>query len=284
MTDSQDPMIHEDALPGHESGLEPKPEWAPRYAGSGRLAGKVALITGADSGIGRAVAALYAREGADVAILYLSEHDDAGRTADIVRGEGRRAITIAGDIGDKAFCDRAVAETIEKLGQIDIFVNNAGEQHPDKDITDITEEQLRRTFQTNIFGMFFLTQAVRPHLRQGAAIINCTSVTMYQGSKELLDYSSTKGAITAFTRSLSENLVGEGIRVNAVAPGPIWTPLNPCGGASPEKLAHFGEQTPMGRPGQPNEVAPSFLFLACEDSSYMSGQVLHPNGGTIVNG
>ncbi|TAK11907.1 MAG: SDR family NAD(P)-dependent oxidoreductase, partial [Rhizorhabdus sp.] len=194
MTDSQDPMIHEDALPGHESGLEPKPEWAPRYAGSGRLAGKVALITGADSGIGRAVAALYAREGADVAILYLSEHDDAGRTADIVRGEGRRAITIAGDIGDKAFCDRAVAETIEKLGQIDILVNNAGEQHPDKDITDITEEQLRRTFQTNIFGMFFLTQAVRPHLRQGAAIINCTSVTMYQGSKELLDYSSTKGA------------------------------------------------------------------------------------------
>jgi len=284
MTDSQDPMIHEDALPGHESGLEPKPEWAPRYAGSGRLAGKVALITGADSGIGRAVAALYAREGADVAILYLSEHDDAGRTADIVRGEGRRAITIAGDIGDKAFCDRAVAETIEKLGQIDILVNNAGEQHPDKDITDITEEQLRRTFQTNIFGMFFLTQAVRPHLRQGAAIINCTSVTMYQGSKELLDYSSTKGAITAFTRSLSENLVGEGIRVNAVAPGPIWTPLNPCGGASPEKLAHFGEQTPMGRPGQPNEVAPSFLFLACEDSSYMSGQVLHPNGGTVVNG
>jgi NAD(P)-dependent dehydrogenase (short-subunit alcohol dehydrogenase family) len=284
MTDSQDPMIHEDALPGHESGLEPKPEWAPRYAGSGRLAGKVALITGADSGIGRAVAALYAREGADVAILYLSEHDDAGQTADIVRGEGRRAITIAGDIGDKAFCDRAVAETIEKLGQIDILVNNAGEQHPDKDITDITEEQLRRTFQTNIFGMFFLTQAVRPHLRQGAAIINCTSVTMYQGSKELLDYSSTKGAITAFTRSLSENLVGEGIRVNAVAPGPIWTPLNPCGGASPEKLAHFGEQTPMGRPGQPNEVAPSFLFLACEDSSYMSGQVLHPNGGTIVNG
>lgn len=284
MTDSPDPMIHEDALPGHESALEPKPDWAPRYAGSGRLAGKVALITGGDSGIGRAVAALYAREGADVAILYLSEHDDARLTADIVRREGRRAITIAGDIGDKAFCDRAVTETIDALGRIDILVNNAGEQHPDKDITDITEEQLRRTFQTNIFGMFFLTQAVRPHLKQGAAIINCTSVTMYQGSKELLDYSSTKGAITAFTRSLSENLIGEGIRVNAVAPGPIWTPLNPCGGASPEKLAHFGEQTPMERPGQPNEVAPSFLFLACEDSSYMSGQVLHPNGGTIVNG
>lgn len=277
-------MIHEDALPGHESRLDPKPEWEPRYPGSGRLEGKVAIITGADSGIGRAVAALYAREGADVAILYLCEHDDAKRTVEIVEAEGQRALSIAGDLGDKGFCEEAVAEVIGKLGRIDILVNNAGEQHPDKDITDITEEQLRRTFQTNIFSMFFLTQAVRPHLGRGAAIINCTSVTMYQGSGELLDYASTKGAITAFTRSLSENLVGDGIRVNAVAPGPIWTPLNPCGGASPEKLEHFGESTPMGRPGQPNEVAPSFLFLACEDSSYMSGQVLHPNGGTIVNG
>lgn len=284
MTDQQQPMIHEDDLPGHESELEPKPEWAPRYPGSGRLDGKVALITGADSGIGRAVAALYAREGADVAILYLCEHDDAKKTAEIVKREGRKAITIAGDVGDKDFCNRAVVEVIEKLGRLDILVNNAGEQHPDQDITDISEAQLRRTFQTNIFGMFFLTQAARPHLKPGAAIINCTSVTMYQGSKELLDYSSTKGAITAFTRSLPENLVGEGIRVNAVAPGPIWTPLNPSGGASPEKLEHFGESTPMGRPGQPNEVAPSFLFLACEDASYMSGQVLHPNGGIIVNG
>jgi NAD(P)-dependent dehydrogenase (short-subunit alcohol dehydrogenase family) len=284
MTDNPEPMIHEDALPGHESGLEPKPDWGPRYPGSGRLQGKVALITGADSGIGRAVAALFAREGADIAILYLCEHDDAHQTLKIVTVEGRRAITIAGDIGDKEFCERAAAETVEKLGGIDILVNNAGEQHPDADITEITEEQLRRTFQTNIFGMFFMTQATRPHLKKGSAIINCTSITSYQGSKELLDYSSTKGAITAFTRSLSENLVGEGIRVNAVAPGPIWTPLNPCGGASPEKIEHFGESTPMGRPGQPNEVAPSFLFLACEDSSYMSGQVLHPNGGTIVNG
>jgi NAD(P)-dependent dehydrogenase (short-subunit alcohol dehydrogenase family) len=277
-------MIHEDPLPGHESELEPKPEWEPRYPGSGRLDGKVALITGADSGIGRAVAALYAREGADIAILYLCEHDDAAETGRIVEGEGRKAVTIAGDIGDKDFCDRAVKETVEKLGGLDILVNNAGEQHPDEDIRDITEEQLKRTFQTNIFGMFFLTQAARPHLKQGSAIINCTSVTMYQGSKELLDYSSTKGAITAFTRSLSENLVGDGIRVNAVAPGPIWTPLNPFGGSTPEKMKTFGEDTPMGRPGQPNEVAPSFLFLACEDSSYMSGQVLHPNGGTIVNG
>jgi NAD(P)-dependent dehydrogenase (short-subunit alcohol dehydrogenase family) len=284
MADNSEPMIHEDGLPGHESRLDPKPEWMPRYQGSGRLQGKVALVTGADSGIGRAVAALFAREGADVAILYLCEHDDAQQTLKIVTVEGRRAISIAGDIGDKDFCKRAVAETVEKLGGIDILVNNAGEQHPDEDITDISEEQLRRTFQTNIFGMFFLTQAARPHLKSGSAIINCTSITSYQGSKELLDYSSTKGAITAFTRSLSENLVGEGIRVNAVAPGPIWTPLNPCGGASPEKLEHFGEQTPMGRPGQPNEVAPSFLFLACDDSSYMSGQVLHPNGGTIVNG
>lgn len=282
-TDTID-MIHEDALPGHESALEPKPDWEPRYPGSGRLQDKVAVITGADSGIGRAIAALYAREGADVAIFYLCEHDDAAMTADIVRQEGRKALTIAGDIGDKAFCDDAIARVIAKFGRIDILVNNAGEQHPDKDITDITEQQLKRTFQTNIFGMFFLTQAARPHLKEGAAIVNCTSVTMYQGSKELLDYSSTKGAITAFTRSLSENLVGEGIRVNAVAPGPIWTPLNPMGGASPEKLESFGETTPMGRPGQPNEVAPCFLFLACEDSSYMSGQVLHPNGGTIVNG
>lgn len=275
-------MIDQDDLPGHESQLEPKPDWHPRYPGSGRLAGKVALITGADSGIGRAVAALFAREGADVGIAYLCEHDDAAKTQEIVENEGRRAVTIAGDIGEKDFCERAVAETVGKLGRLDILVNNAGEQHPDAEITDISEDQLKRTFQTNIFGMFFMTQAARPHLQQGAAIINCTSVTMYQGSKELLDYSSTKGAITAFTRSLSENLVDKGIRVNAVAPGPIWTPLNPFGGASPEKLENFGKDVPMGRPGQPNEVAPSFLFLACDDSSYMSGQVLHPNGGTIV--
>jgi len=279
-----DKMIHEDALPGHESELEPKPDWQPRYRGSGRLAGKVAVITGADSGIGRAVAALFAREGADIAILYLCEHDDAAKTREIVEGEGRRAIVIAGDIGEKGFCDDAIARAVSELGGIDILVNNAGEQHPDKDITDISEAQLRRTFQTNIFGMFFITQAARPHLKKGAAIINCTSVTSFEGSDELLDYSATKGAITSFTRALSENLVGKGIRVNAVAPGPIWTPLNPCGGASAEKMKTFGQSTPMGRPGQPNEVAPCFLFLACEDSSYVSGQVLHPNGGTIVGG
>lgn len=276
--------IHEDGLPGHESTLEPKPDWTPRFPGSGRLAGKVAIVTGADSGIGRAVAALFAREGADVAILYLCEHDDAERTAQIVRDEGREALTIAGDVGDKAFCTDAVRQVMARFGRIDVLVNNAGEQHPDTDITDITEDQLRRTFQTNIFGMFFMVQAALPHLNDGAAIVNCTSVTMYQGSPELLDYSSTKGAITTFTRSLSMNLAAKGIRVNAVAPGPIWTPLNPSGGATPEKLESFGESTPMGRPGQPNEVAPAFLFLACADSSYMSGQVLHPNGGTVVNG
>jgi NAD(P)-dependent dehydrogenase (short-subunit alcohol dehydrogenase family) len=287
MTQDQDtlaPMIHEDALPGHESRLEPKPDWEPRFKGSDRLNGKVALVTGADSGIGRAVAALFAREGADVAIVYLCEHDDAAKTKSIVEQEGGKAIAIAGDLGDKAFCDQAVAQVVKELGGLDILVNNAGEQHADEDIRDITDEQLRRTFQTNIFSMFYLTQAALPHLKNGAAIINCTSITSYEGSEDLLDYSATKGAITAFTRSLSQNLVKDGIRVNGVAPGPIWTPLNPSGGQPPEEMKEFGKDTPMQRPGQPNEVAPSFLFLACEDSSYMTGQVLHPNGGTVVNG
>lgn len=278
------PPVQEDALPGHETALEPKPEWQPRYMGSGRLAGKVALITGADSGIGRAVAALYAREGCDIAIVYLEEHDDARITARAVETEGRAALLLPGDIGDPEFCRRAVEDVVARFGRLDILVNNAGEQHPDDDIRDITDQQLKRTFQTNVFGMFYLTQAAVDHIPAGGAIVNCTSVTMYEGAKGLLDYSATKGAITAFTRSLSENLIEKGIRVNAVAPGPIWTPLNPMGGAPPEKIAHFGESTPMKRPGQPNEVAPSFLFLACQDSSYMSGQVLHPNGGTVVNG
>ncbi len=279
-----EPISEEPEMPGHESQLEPKPEWQPRYPGSGRLKGKVAIVTGADSGIGRAVAVLFAREGAKVAIAYLCEHDDADKTRELVEAEGSEALTFAGDLGDPATGRELVDKTIEKWGRLDVLVNNAGEQHPDKDIRDITAEQLQRTFQTNIFSMFYLVQAARPHLKEGASIVNCTSITSYQGAKELLDYSSTKGAITAFTRSLSENLIEDGIRVNAVAPGPIWTPLNPFGGASPEKLETFGEDTPMGRPGQPNEVAPAFLFLACENSSYMSGQVLHPNGGTVVNG
>ena len=274
----------EPRMPGHESQMSDKPDWQPRYPGSGRLKGKVAIVTGGDSGIGRATAILFAREGAKVAIAYLEEDDDAQFVAEQIDKEGSEALLHRGDLGDPEVAKALVDKVIDKWGRLDVLVNNAGEQHPDQDIRQITAEQLQRTFQTNIFSMFYLVQAARPHLKKGATIVNCTSVTMYQGSKELLDYSSTKGAITAFTRSLSENLIEDGIRVNAVAPGPIWTPLNPFGGSSKEKMEHFGEDTPMGRPGQPNEVAPAFLFLACEDSSYMSGQVLHPNGGTIVNG
>ncbi|MAM40144.1 MAG: NAD(P)-dependent oxidoreductase [Erythrobacter sp.] len=271
-------------MPGSETDLDRKPEWEPRYPGSGRLKGKVAIVTGGDSGIGRATAVLYAREGAKVAIAYLEESEDAKITADAIEREGSEALLHESDLGCPDSCKLLVDRVIDKWGKLDVLANIAGEQHPDEDITDITVEQLQRTFQTNIFSMFYLTQAARPHLKKGATIVNCTSVTMYQGASILLDYSATKGAITAFTRSLSESLVSEGIRVNAVAPGPIWTPLNPMGGQPPENVDDFGEDTPMGRPGEPNEVAPAFLFLACEDSSYMSGQVLHPNGGMIVNG
>ena len=274
----------EPRMPGHESALERQPQWQPRYPGSGRLAGKVAIVTGGDSGIGRATAVLFAREGAKVAIAYLEEHDDARITREACEAEGAEVLLSAGDLGDPDHCRGFVDAVIGNWGRLDVLVNNAGEQHPDEDVTDITAEQLQRTFQTNIFSMFYLVQAARPHLQRGAAIVNCTSVTMYKGAPILLDYSATKGAITAFTRSLSENLVADGIRVNAVAPGPIWTPLNPCGGQPPENMDDFGEDTPMGRPGEPNEVAPAFLFLACDDSSYMSGQVLHPNGGIVVNG
>ena len=285
MSDTKtEPMIHEDALPGSEAKLEPKPDWEPRYPGSDRLKDKVAIVTGADSGIGRAVAALYAREGADIAIFYLCEHEDAEKTKAIVELEGRRAVLVPGDLGDPKFASAAVQKVVDTFGRLDILVNNAGEQHADKDIQDISDEQLRRTFQTNIFAFFYLVQAALPHLKEGASIINCTSVVSFKGSEDLLDYSATKGAITAFTRSLSGNLVEKGIRVNAVAPGPIWTPLNPSGGQPPEDIPEFGRNTPMGRPGQPNEVAPSFLFLACDDASYMTGQILHPNGGTIVGG
>jgi len=274
----------EPRMPGHETDLDTKPEWQPRYPGSGRLKGKTALVTGADSGIGRAVAVLFAREGANVAIAYLEEHDDANITREACEAEGAEVMLSAGDLGDPDHCQGLIDAVIDRFGALDVLVNNAGEQHPDEDVTEITAQQLQRTFQTNIFSQFYLVQAARPHLKKGAAIVNCTSVTMYKGAPILLDYSATKGAITAFTRSLSENLIEDGIRVNAVAPGPIWTPLNPMGGQPPENMDDFGEDTPMGRPGQPNEVAPAFLFLACEDSSYMSGQVLHPNGGIIVNG
>ncbi|MBN8845736.1 MAG: SDR family oxidoreductase [Sphingomonadales bacterium] len=267
-----------------ESDLDRAPKWQPRFPGSERLQGKAAIVTGGDSGIGRAVSALFAREGADVVIVYHSNKDDAAETAKIVETEGSRAIVVKADVGNPRAAEKIVNAAMKAFGRLDILVNNAGEQHPADDIRDIARRQLERTFQTNIFGMFYLVQAALPHLKQGAAIVNCTSVTMYQGSAGLLDYSATKGAITAFTRSLSENLVEKGIRVNAVAPGPIWTPLNPRGGAPVDKVKTFGESTPMKRPGEPNEVASCFLFLACDDSSYMSGQVLHPNGGTIVNG
>jgi NAD(P)-dependent dehydrogenase (short-subunit alcohol dehydrogenase family) len=284
MSDIKDAPIHEDAEPGHESRLQPKPQFMPRYPGSGRLSGKVALVTGGDSGIGRAVAVLFAREGADVAIAYLSEDDDAAETARCIEAEGGRALTLRGDLGSSDFAHRAVDRIIAEFGRIDIVVNNAGEQHPDDSITDITEAQLRRTFQTNIFAMFFVVQAAMPHLREGAVIINTTSITGFAGAEQLLDYSSTKGAITSFTRSLAANLVGKGIRVNGVAPGPIWTPLNPFGGQKPEKIPDFGKDTPMGRPGQPNEVAPAYLYLACDDSSYVTGQVIHVNGGIPAAG
>ena len=278
------PPQHQDQQPGRESEMTPQPKADDsKYRGSGKLQGKVALITGGDSGIGRAVAIFFAKEGADVAILYLNEHDDAKETKRLVEEQGRRAVAIAGDIGDEAFCQQAVQQAVDELGKLDILVNNAAEQHPQESIEDISAAQLERTFRTNIFGMFFLTKAAMKHLKQGSAIINTTSVTAYKGNPQLLDYSSTKGAIVAFTRSLSQSLVEKGIRVNAVAPGPIWTPLIPS--TFPEdKVASFGKQVPMRRPGQPEEVAPSYVFLASDDSSYISGQILHPNGGEVVNG
>jgi len=270
--------------PGSEAQMQPRPKAEDeQYRGSGKLKNKVALITGGDSGIGRAVAIAFAKEGADVAIVYLSEHNDATETKKLVEEHGRKALTIAGDITDEAVCQNAVQQTLGEFGKLDILVNNAAEQHPQKSIEDITKEQLERTFRTNIFSMFYLTKAALKHLKKGSAIINTTSVTAYKGNPQLLDYSSTKGAIVAFTRSLSQNLVEKGIRVNAVAPGPIWTPLIPSTFPE-EKVETFGKQVPMQRAGQPEEVAPSYVFLASDDSSYISGQVIHVNGGEIING
>jgi NAD(P)-dependent dehydrogenase (short-subunit alcohol dehydrogenase family) len=277
------PPQHQDHRPGSEAEMTPKPQAeGSKYRAAGKLEGKVALITGGDSGIGRSVAILYAKEGADVAIMYLSEDQDAEETKRLVEVEGKRCLTIKGDIGDEQFCQQAVQQTVQELGHLDILINNAAEQHPQESIENITAEQLERTFRTNIFSMFFMTKAALPNLKEGSTIINTTSVTAYKGNPQLLDYSSTKGAIVAFTRSLSQSLVEKGIRVNGVAPGPIWTPLIPS--TFPEdKVKSFGAQVPMQRAGQPEEVAPCYVFLASDDSSYISGQILHPNGGEVVN-
>ncbi|WP_292931968.1 SDR family oxidoreductase [Noviherbaspirillum sp.] len=277
------PPQHQEHQPGSEAAMRPRPESEMRnYKGSGKLKGKVALVTGGDSGIGRAVAIGFAKEGANVVIAYLDEHEDAKETQRHVEAEGRECVILAGDVGDAGFCGKMVETAMSSFGRLDILVNNAAQQYPQKSIEDITEEQLLKTFRTNVFSMFFTVKAALPHLKPGARIINTTSVTAYRGSAHLLDYSSTKGAIVAFTRSLSQQLIQRGILVNAVAPGPVWTPLIPSS-FEEKAVDHFGEKAPLGRAGQPDEIAPSYVFLASEDASFMSGQVLHPNGGEVVN-
>jgi NAD(P)-dependent dehydrogenase (short-subunit alcohol dehydrogenase family) len=270
--------------PDVESQMSPQPNAEDyNYKGCGKLKDKVALITGGDSGIGRAVAIAYAKEGADVCIMYLEADSDAQETKRQVEQEGRRCLTIAGDVGNEKVCQDVVQKVINEFGRLDILVNNAGEQHVQQNFEDITSEQLHRTFQTNIFSMFYLTKAVLTHLKPGSTIINTASITAYKGHPLLIDYSSTKGAIVSFTRSLSQSLVKRGIRVNAVAPGPIWTPLIPSTFAQ-DQVEKFGKDTPMQRPGQPEELAPSYVFLAADDSSYITGQTIHVNGGTVLNG
>ncbi|WP_312146074.1 MULTISPECIES: SDR family oxidoreductase [Stutzerimonas stutzeri subgroup] len=282
--DNQTLPPQEQPEPGKEGLMNPRPEYLGEdYKAAGKLEGKVAIITGGDSGIGRSVAVLYAREGADVAILYLDQHQDADETRTVVEQYGRRCLTFTGDVADREVCRKVIDETLAAFGKLDIVVNNAAEQHPQEKLEDISEEQWEKTFRTNIFGMFQMTKAALPHLGKGASIINTTSVTAYKGSPQLLDYSATKGAITAFTRSLSMNLADRGIRVNGVAPGPIWTPLIPST-FDADEVAEFGSNTPMKRPGQPDEVAPAYVYLASSDAAYVSGQVIHVNGGTVVNG
>jgi len=276
------PRQHQDHQPGRESEMRPEPDFHPKYPGVGKLKDKVAIITGGDSGIGRAVAVAMAREGALIAILYLEEQDDAEKTKQLVEEEGSQALLFKGDVGDEMFCWESVERTFEEFGRIDILVNNAAEQHETQDPAELSSEQLEKTFRTNVFSQFHMTRACLQYMQAGASIINTTSITAYRGHKTLIDYAATKGAIVAFTRSLSEALVEKGIRVNGVAPGPIWTPLIPSS-FDAKKTAEHGQSAPMERAGQPNEVAPCYVFLASEDASYMSGQVLHPNGGNVVN-
>jgi NAD(P)-dependent dehydrogenase (short-subunit alcohol dehydrogenase family) len=276
------PPQHQKRQPGKEKEMKPRPQSDDRaYKGSGKLRGKVALITGGDSGIGRAVAIAFAREEADVAVLYYDEHEDAKETKSLVEKEGKDCLLIAGDVGDEKFCQKAVARTVKEFGKLNILVNNAAEQHTEK-IESISAKTLEKTFRTNIFSYFYMAKAAIQHLKKEDAIINTTSVTAYRGSPELLSYSSTKGAIVTFTRSLSKALVEKGIRVNAVAPGPVWTPLIPAS-FDEKKVSQFGEQVPMERAAQPEEIAPSYVFLASDDSSYFTGQILHPNGGEVIN-
>ncbi len=278
------PPQHQQRQPGLQTEMTPRPEGEQRdYVGSGKLEGQVAIVTGGDSGIGRAVAVAFAKEGADIAFAYLDEHDDANETKRLVEEAGRRCIAVAGDLGDEAHAREFVDAAIARFGRIDVVVNNAAEQHPQKSIDEIDAAQLEATFRTNVFAMFHVTRAALPQMKSGARIVNTTSVTAYRGSAKLLDYSATKGAIVSFTRSLSQALAERGIRVNAVAPGPIWTPLIPST-FSEEEVAEFGSKVPMKRPGQPDEVARCFVFLASDESSYMTGQVMHPNGGEIING
>ena len=275
------PAQKQDHQPGRESEMHPRPDYTPKVAGSGRLKGKVALITGGDSGIGRAIAVAMAREGAKIAIAFLEERGDANETNELVKKEGQPALLLAGDVGEEEFCRAAVETTIEEFGRLDILINNAAEQHETDDIREIEAAQIERTFRTNIFSFFYMTKHALKYMKKGASIINTTSITAYKGHKTLLDYSATKGAIVTFTRSLSQALIKEGIRVNAVAPGPIWTPLIPAS-FDADHVAKHGASAPMERPGQPNEVAPCYVFLASDEASYISGQVLHPNGGSVV--
>ncbi|WP_108670079.1 SDR family oxidoreductase [Peribacillus acanthi] len=278
------PPQHQNHQPGIQTEMTPEPESVkPNYQGSNKLKDKIAIITGGDSGIGRAVAIYYAKEGADVCIVYLDEHEDANKTKELVEAEGRKCLLLAGDLGEETFCKEVIEKTVGEFGKLDILVNNAAEQHPQKSILDITTEQMQKTFKTNFFAYFYLAKAALPHLKKGSSIINTASVTAYEGHPELIDYSSTKGAIVSFTRALSNSISKDGIRVNGVAPGPIWTPLIPST-FTEDKVAKFGQSTPMGRAGQPEELAPAYVFLASDDSSYISGQMIHVNGGKVLNG